>query len=508
MKRRRPFLPGHFGRKSLWSPLPVLRERVRVRVLPETARDFRFPTEPSPRPSPRVPGEGEVAGGRSVCFRGVLIAAAAIMLLTPPCGAQQVRLSLPLQGHYRDSRYMPVRVTVSGAGAKDARWTLRCDGALPVEFPLAGGEAKGVIAPMLVLGSTLGNARWSLSGGAETPAPFDTQPRALASDERLVAVATDSPDIDARQAAALFPQARVVPVALDTSQPRLLTPTAAWEALDGVVLDAPAAAKVTESQLRVLLAGGTVVAVRADAKPGGNWPWRREGPYWVLRHDVAGPQDVVDADVYEPTYASVRGWPASVRRQAVLAAVVFVILVLAVTLWRSRYAVWAALALCVIATGTVVAWGANRPPVLRAGGEVVARDAAAVLTQRDQWSYLSVMRPVEASHAFTDLTRPLFFTRRQPADFSVRLVCAADGTPERLVARIPENGTLAFLSRSVSPEPPGAAPSRPVTSPLNVLADRLYPGRTVGQMTPADAGAETWPTVVLERSAPDSRPSN
>jgi hypothetical protein len=48
-----------FSRGPLWSPLPVLRERVRVRVLPESARHLRFGKEPSPRPSPGVPGEGE-----------------------------------------------------------------------------------------------------------------------------------------------------------------------------------------------------------------------------------------------------------------------------------------------------------------------------------------------------------------------------------------------------------------------------------------------------------------
>jgi hypothetical protein len=313
--------------------------------------------------------------------------------------------------------------------------------------------------------------------------------------------------VDARQAAALFPLARVVPVPLDTSQPKLLTPTAAWEVLDGVMLDAPAATKVTESQLRVLLAGGTVVAVRADAKPGGGWPWRREGPYWVLRHDVAGPRDVVDADVYEPSYGWVRGWPASVRRQAVLAAVVFAILVLALTLWKSRYSAWAGLAFCVLVSGAVVVWGANRPPVLRAGGEIIVHDAAAGLTQRDQWSYLSVMRSREASHPFGELGRPVFFMRRQSTDVGARLACAADGTPERIVASIPANGTLTLLTRSVSPDTPDGSMIVPVTSPLKVLANRLYPGAIVGQ-TPADAGGEIWPAVVLERRAPDTRPAN
>jgi hypothetical protein len=35
-----------------WFPLPVLRERVRVRVLPETVGYFRFEAEPSLLPLP------------------------------------------------------------------------------------------------------------------------------------------------------------------------------------------------------------------------------------------------------------------------------------------------------------------------------------------------------------------------------------------------------------------------------------------------------------------------
>ena len=42
---------------SLWSPLPVLWERVRVRVIGD-AESCRRSKSPSPQPSPGVPGEG------------------------------------------------------------------------------------------------------------------------------------------------------------------------------------------------------------------------------------------------------------------------------------------------------------------------------------------------------------------------------------------------------------------------------------------------------------------
>src|SRR5437867_3467375 len=73
----------------------------------------------------------------------------------------------------------------------------------------------------------------------------------------------------------LFPGKVIVPVALDLGRP-LLMPAAAYEALDAVLLDAPSAARVTESQLSVLLAGGVAVAVRSDEKPAGGWPWHRQ----------------------------------------------------------------------------------------------------------------------------------------------------------------------------------------------------------------------------------------
>ena len=45
---------------SLWSPLPVLRERVRVRVISNVERFFTLKITLSPRPSPGVPGEGVI----------------------------------------------------------------------------------------------------------------------------------------------------------------------------------------------------------------------------------------------------------------------------------------------------------------------------------------------------------------------------------------------------------------------------------------------------------------
>ena len=52
-------------------------------------------------------------------------------------------------------------------------------------------------------------------------------------------------------------------------------------------------------------------------------------------------------EVYDPTYGWHPGRPAATRRQAVLIGVLFSVLAVAATLWRSRFAVVAVIALCV-----------------------------------------------------------------------------------------------------------------------------------------------------------------
>src|SRR5688500_3767712 len=76
--------------RPLCSPLPVLRERDGVRVLSETASCSRFQAEPSPRPSPGVPGEVGARGGalnfkmkrrllRSLLISSVLVATTGVV---------------------------------------------------------------------------------------------------------------------------------------------------------------------------------------------------------------------------------------------------------------------------------------------------------------------------------------------------------------------------------------------------------------------------------------------
>src|SRR5215208_1044741 len=75
---------------SLLSPLPVLRERVRVRVLPEIESCLRSGAEPSPPPSPGVPGEGGVSRGRGIALAWI---GAAVLLALAAAPAAAITLA-------------------------------------------------------------------------------------------------------------------------------------------------------------------------------------------------------------------------------------------------------------------------------------------------------------------------------------------------------------------------------------------------------------------------------
>jgi hypothetical protein len=370
---------------------------------------------------------------------------------------------------------MPVRVAAD-ALRPGTLITLAADGAVPTELDAGGGKTDAVV-PWLAVGE-VGEPKWSVAGRAAGSVATPLKP--LGEDERLVALAGEGHRT--RDAAVLFPGKVVVTVRLDLSRP-LLVPAAAYESLDGLLLDAGAAARVDESQLAILAAGGTAVAVRSDARPAGSWPWRREGAYWVLRYNPVGPRSVVEPDAYQPTYGWARGWPAAFRRRVMLGVALFGIVALALTLWRSR--------------------------VLAAGGAVVVSDGR--MTQRDEWTYRTVLRPADVSVPVRGISHVVLHGRQQldSAGVSgVRLVCAADGGPDRFVGRLEADHALAVVSRSVRPGPAAGVlagrPTVPVTSPLVLLANQLYPGRVVGEVnggTSTEADGQPWGAVLVDGSA-------
>jgi hypothetical protein len=409
--------------------------------------------------------------------------------------AQSVELTSPLDGYLRAGKAAAVHIRAGGLSGP--MLALSGAGMIALSIPTTGGRVDATV-PLLWQGDPPAELNWS-DGGAGGVSALRSQP--LGVDDRLVLAAGESADT-AALLAELFPSKRPVVVKLDTSQSRLLSPAAAFEAADAVLLDLAAASRVDESQLRTFLAAGTTVAIRAPVRPIAGWPWTQMGAWWVLRHDVAGPRGGVTPEIYDPTYAWDRSWPAPLRRNALLAAVAVAIVLLGVTLWRRRWALIAGVAICAAAGVWAALFGRSLPPAAMAGGEVIAWDGS--LAQRDRYTYVSALRDgATATVAVEGLTKPLLGGRRPIDGLTFRLACAADGSPAKYEVTLPAKTTLAFLRRTVLPDGPPADAKLPVNEPIGLFADRLYPGNMTGQTTnrPADAQAEGewWGTVIMQR---------
>jgi len=410
-----------------------------------------------------------------------------------PAPGQQVEISSPLGGYVRVGRAAALQV--SAEGLPSGRLTINGDGAVPVRLPATAGRIEAEV-PLITQAIPVDSLQWACGDATGTVAlPF----RQLATDDRLVAVAVSSDADDAATLAGdLFPGKSPVLVNLDTTRTRLLWPPQAYDAADAILLDPTAAMRVDETQLRVLLAAGTTVAIRTPTRPVGQWPWQQQGAWWVIRHAPAGPHGGVSVDAYAPTYAWDRSWPLRQRQTILLVATLAALLLIGATLWRGRAGFIAAIIFCVCATAAAGFYVFSLTPAVTAGGDIVVSDGA--LAQRDRWTYVSALRDASLSVAADGRTRPVLGTRRQLESLKLSLLCYAAGSPERFDFALPARHTVAFVSRSVTP---ATLPSETAASsvPMDLVADRLYPGRAVRKTAtaPEDAAGDWWGTIELER---------
>jgi hypothetical protein len=383
-----------------------------------------------------------------------------------------IAISFPLEGHYRPGRYMPVHVVGSAAG-RDI--TLQSEGSLPLILS-AGTGSIDVTAPWLTVSPLLQHAVWI--DNSEHPLAATFEP--LADYQRLVGMA----GIDMDQARTIFTNGEIVPARLDVTNP-LPGPVAAWESLDGLLLDENSAARVTDNQLRTLLAAGTTVAIRSERKPGGAWPWKQSGAFWVVSHPRMGPQSLVEPGAFGPTYGWVRGIPWDARRRALLAGVIVCVLLIGAALlpaslpfrhWKTKRpplqpspgvagegertipsssrSQGGVLAIAVVAVSTSllwIAWQRHLQPIDTMSAQVVAESGS--LTEHDRWTWISSPVALDSTFAAGGLTHPIFFTHLQIDRTQMRVVCAGNDQPISFRFHLEPQSTVAFDSATMDDEP-------------------------------------------------------
>ncbi len=428
-------------------------------------------------------------------FKGMIRARALWFLAAIPGLATvvpaQVQLSFPLE-RYRVGRYMPIRVRVASDAAAPLDLKIGAAGSFRTGLTVVPGAE--IVAPFLPVVDLPSELEWSTQQGGGRAA---VAPRPLEDDERLVGDVAGDLDILAR---ALFPGLRVVTVHLDPAKP-LPGPIAAWETLDALVLDESAAARLQEGELKELLAASTVVAIRTSRAPNDLWPWRQLGEYWVLRPGVIGPRAAVVPAAYVPVQRPAEGWPAAVRRQAVIIVFIFSILLCGAALWRSKWAAAVALLLAVMCLAALHAWRGRQQSWLQSAGSIRVRGE---LTQDDRWTYRRAIAPANLQLKWTPGAKPVLFSRRQLEAMDLTLNCGPDGKPAFFSFQLPRGGSIAFLQRTVLPAAPSAGALMRPESPLRPVAEELYGDRAtlMGELPPPAEGMFSTVLMAVKSAAP------
>jgi len=260
---------------------------------------------------------------------------------------------------------------------------------------------------------------------------------------------------------------------LPWNSPRpLFDPPLAWTGLDAAVLSPAARARLSDAQISTLLSAGVALIVNDAQPPDLHWPWQHLGNLWVLRHNVAGPQDAVRAEAYTPTYAWDRGLPASTRRQIVLVAVIFSILAIGLSLWRFRYSTLAFLLVCAVTIALVWLVYLRRPTELVMAKTIAVHDSK--FTQFDHWTWRATLRESHFTQPVLQYTVPVFASFRQIDTSELHLSCDYQGHPLSYDFRLAPDQSLAFVSRDILGSIPTPGSYGPVESRWRDFAIDLY----------------------------------
>ncbi len=375
----------------------------------------------------------------------------------------QARVSLPLQGYCRAGRCMPVRIEQTPGSVK-------LDGqGIAVTNALSG---RWGIVPLLVVSDTPGPLRVEAE---EIPL------RSLAGNDRLIGIASKDEHLPAE----LFAGQNLIKVHLDPANP-IPGPPMAWETLDAIVLDSP----IDPQHIVEYLDSGMAVIVRTTNVPDSTWPWKKIDNGWLLQIAPSGPTSaLVGESGYVPAQNWAPGLDSDIRIQIVLAAIVAMLLLTAMTLLRRWY--YAMPAMCIACWAVIFYWRQNQPDLREVGGTITF--STATFQQRDRWRY--VQSPHD-SFGESALDRPMLVDSVFADEIQLSLYCRADGgNVWRYV--LPHNTVLGLMDRVITPAkelPPMIDSS---VSPLSDLARQIYLKPSTRLLGQTASAPNQWPGVVV-----------
>jgi hypothetical protein len=412
-----------------------------------------------------------------------IIAALWCIALGLCCEPTKASITLPLQGYCRPGRYFPVLIDSSDAGKS---LTITSEGCLPTWVNVGSGRR---VVPVLVTGFPT-----SLSiDGASFPLHVPGEK------ECLIGALT----ADVSPAAGLFPNRRMVPIALDAVEP-IPGPPAAWETLDAILLDPVVLSRISDSRRSALLSAGVMLFSNSDAKPDNRWPWQQRGSLWVLSYAPAGPVgEVIDEDVYGPTYAMTTGWPRAVRQQVMGIAILLVLITLSLLLRPSRGTFAASVLIILFTTFGIILWRRSLSTMTSAGGDILV--AKAGLVQRDAWVYQRARETARHTVPWGGWMHPIFGSRAGITGSEMTLAVARD---DSLQFNYTATGghTMAFVRREVTAgEISMAHLVTPVGSPMSDAARSVYLTTGTRIAGETDGGPARWPSVVVSEPLPGQK---
>jgi hypothetical protein len=395
--------------------------------------------------------------------RTLALIPAFLFLIAQAAAAQN--FSLPLNGYFHPGRAMPIACDFFGS-AGSAK--LSGDGAITTQiFSVTGAKA---IVPYLTFDPEAHSGNLQL--------------RALEDSQLLIADAAEDPAAAAR----LFAGKPTVTIRLDPVHP-IEGPPMAWETLDGLILTPIGLANIPQPALRQLWSAGTTIAVIGGKAPSADLPWKNQDGYWIANGMKSLPAEV-NPDVYAPTLQWVGGKSLANRRETVLLATLFAILLAGVDLWPGRAAPLAAVGLAA-AFWLAAGWNSQRHSLVSSAEGIVQMDLREPWCVDDLWAY-------QRSHCDTDFDcsvsgslHPVMMDQTQWSQADLVLTCGSDGSPVAIHGKLKADQPIAMVMRR---ETRGDfLAGGPVDSPLRLLAGlSLYADFPVaGQRGPTQWGAET-----------------